>query len=248
MVESVIIKEDSDKYVVDGLNWKTTDSAIDYVNKNYDNVKIILKHENGLEEVLDKNGLPLKEAYSTIGDSKFNSYHCDELVKGCPVDYSPCYFPFCENNMACNVKGESKKEEVTVINQESTIDDVGADNVSSVKQHFDYQLELNTLDVKINKLKKAQEDIFNGIKTDIETIFIGYDCSTIDLEVKLTQHGIRIIYPVKKYNDYNIVSPVDTDLFTKLNQLMGVNGKLNIVKDKVLHGNHVYTIELDYEV
>ena len=76
-MESVIIKQDSNKYVVDGLNWKNKDSAIDYVNQNYNNVKIILKHENGLKEVLDKNGLPLKEEYSTIGDSKFNSYHCD---------------------------------------------------------------------------------------------------------------------------------------------------------------------------
>ena len=41
---------------------------------------------------------------------------------------------------------------------------------------------------------------------------------------------------------------LDTELFTQLNNLMGMTGKLNMVKSTKQAGNHVYILEIKFDL
>lgn len=148
-----------------------------------------------------------------------------------------CSYPFCENKLNCNREGEI-----------AAADEEDVNKLTSVKQYFTYQEELNTLQSKINKLESAQKDIYDGIRVDITTVFLSHGYNTTDFEIELTSSGICITLYVKKFNDSQLVSGINTELFTHLNELMNMPGKINIVNDQVVAGNHVYAIELYYEL
>ena len=119
--------------------------------------------------------------------------------------------------------------------------------MNSIKQYFDYQKEINLINTKKDKLEKAQKELYNTIKTDIETVFFALDCDEVGTEIELTKKGIEINYPVRIFNDDSILYKINTDLFTQLNNLIGVHGKLNIENTRqYTGGNHVYMLKLIY--
>lgn len=218
------------------------------IAKREGNTKIILKSHDGLIEKRDLQGKLDPKDYPNMSP-EFKG----ELSHGCVIGKSECKFPDCRHEMACEKTAEELQkylekenyfEEPVPMTTESNVISEG----DSVKKYFTYQEELNTLDDKTRKLKQAQENIFDKIKTDIETVFLAFEYDSINLKIELTEKGLKIIYPAKIYNDFEIIPPINTDLFTKLNELMGVTGMMNIENKTVLAGNHVYTIELIYDL
>lgn len=134
-----------------------------------------------------------------------------------------------------------KKEEVNGV-------DVVSEAISSVKQYFNYQEDINMYKDKLSKLEDAQKDLMNDIKTDVEDILSTYNYNELGTEIKITNTGLKIRIPVKIYNDHDICYKIDTDLFTQLNNLMGMHGRLNIENKTKYAGNMVYHIELIYEL
>lgn len=196
------------------------------------------------------NGELYEEDFPNTGKYLINKEaKIERLVHGCYIKKTPCYFPMCENNIACKQidkvkqedpdvmkKGELKKPSVT-----------GEGKVTSLDQFFTHQKELNTLEDEMTKLKNQQKDLYKDIKTDIETVFIALDCEEPGTEIEITQKGIEIIYPVRVYNDYETLK-VNTDLFTQLNKLIGMNGTMSIQSQTKVAGNIVYKLTLKYEL
>lgn len=149
-----------------------------------------------------------------------------------------CAYPFCENGLQCTTL-----EFIMTEDQDNKVNPVG-----SVKQYFVYQENLNNLKKKISKLENAQKGIYKNIKTDITSILLGYGFSDSDFEVQLTSDGIGISLFVKIFNDYQIVAGIPTSLFSNLDDLMGIPGKINIQGKKKIAGNQVYTLDIHYEL
>lgn len=194
-------------------------------------------------------------------------------VQICEVtkDILPCYFPFCENDLACKkntvvpklvnepkYQGKIKRngklyttrlcdDEDEAVNETKALKNE-VDNMSSIKQYFDYQKEINMINSKKDKLEKAQKELYNNIKTDIETVFLALDCEELGTKIELTKTGIEIYYSVRIKNDYGILYPLNTDLFTQLNNVIGVKGKLDIESKRYNGGNQVYHLILRYEL
>ena len=184
---------------------------------------------------------------------------------------NPCFFPFCEHDLACKkntvvpklvngpkYQGKIKRNgklyttrlcdsEDEAVNETKALKNE-VDNMSSIKQYFDYQEEINTINNKKNKLEKAQKELYDNIKTDIETVFTAFDSWELGNEIKLTPEGIEIKYPVKIKNDYGLLYPLNTDLLTQLNNVIGVNGTLNIESERKFAGHKVYTLILTYKL
>lgn len=118
---------------------------------------------------------------------------------------------------------------------------------TSVKKYFEYQEELNQLTMKMDEIKTLRDNLKDRLKTDITTVLLAFDYNDT-AKIKLTRTGLTINLPVKVYNDYEIIHKIDTDLFTQLNNLMGITGKLNISNKHKEAGNTVYTLELIYEL
>lgn len=193
-------------------------------------------------------------------------------VQICEVakDILPCYFPFCEHDLACKknnipklvkepkyqgkIKRNGKTYTTRLCNDEDEeVNETKAlknevDNMNSIKQYFDYQKEINMINSKKDKLEKAQKELYNHIKTDIETVFLALDCDEVGTKIELTKTGIEIYYPVRIKNDYGILYPLNTDLFTQLNKVIGVKGKLDIEGKKYCYGDYVYPLVLRYEL
>lgn len=175
-----------------------------------------------------------------------------EVVNECqfPVDdmITACLFPYCENELACENDHllddivEDSKEEVIKVETlpESKV-------ISNVEQYFQCQEKLNGLEEEKARLTQEKKKIFRKVKTDIETVFIALDCNELGTKVELTQSGIKIIYPVKVFNDYQSTL-IDTDLFTQLNNVMGMKGKLNMTGETKKAGNYIRILELIYEL
>ena len=143
------------------------------------------------------------------------------------------------------LKQEQKnKHDKTEKQTEDTINNVTKTNV---KQYFEYQEELNQLTMKMDKIKTLRDNLKDGLKTDITTVLLSYDYNDT-AKIKLTRTGLTITLPVKLYNDYEIIHKIDTELFTQLNKLMGITGKLNITGPHKEAGNQVYTLELIYNL
>ena len=124
---------------------------------------------------------------------------------------------------------------------------INNDTKTSVKQYFEYQEELNQLTMKMDEIKTLRDNLKDGLKTDITTVLLAFYYNDT-AKIKLTRTGLTINLPVKVYNDYEIIYKIDTDLFTQLNNLMGITGKLNISNKHKEAGNTVYTLELIYEL
>lgn len=144
-----------------------------------------------------------------------------------------------------NIRPECTMNELKQLINE---DDDMSESTGSVKQYFTYQESINEYKNKLNKLESAQKDLIDEIKTDVETILIAYNYNELGTKIKITNKGLKIRIPVKVYNDYDICYKIDTDLFTQLNNLMGMNGRLNIENRTKYAGNMVYHIELIYEL
>ena len=130
-------------------------------------------------------------------------------VQICEVtkDILPCYFPFCENDLACKkntvvpklvnepkYQGKIKRngklyttrlcdDEDEAVNETKALKNE-VDNMSSIKQYFDYQKEINMINSKKDKLEKAQKELYNNIKTDIETVFLALDCEELGTKIE----------------------------------------------------------------
>lgn len=143
-----------------------------------------------------------------------------------------------EGNLKKQPKNKSDNKANDLINN---------DTKTSVKQYFEYQEELNQLTMKMDEIKTLRDNLKDGLKTDITTVLFAFDYNDT-AKIKLTRTGLTINLPVKVYNDYEIINKIDTDLFTQLNNLMGINGELNISNKHKEAGNTVYTLELIYEL
>ena len=163
----------------------------------------------------------------------------NETVNECTTNKEACTFPYCEKNLICKKDNTTDKEKTTVENKPED------DNVTAF---FKCQEKLNTIEQEKQNILKHKEEAFNKVKIDIETIFIALECDVTDLDIQLTNKGIKISFSVKVFNGYETIPAVNTDLFTQLNKLLGVNGKLSLSGDTKIAGNHVRIINLIYEI
>lgn len=193
-------------------------------------------------------------------------------VQACEINGdNPCFFPFCEHDLACKkntvvpklvngpkYQGKIKRNgklyttrlcdsEDEAVNETKALKNE-VDNMSSIKQYFDYQKEINMINSKKDKLEKAQKELYDNIKTDIETVFLALDCDEVGTKIELTKTGIEIRYHARIKNDYGILYPLNTDLFAQLNKVIGVKGKLDIEGKKYCYGDYVYPLVLRYEL
>ena len=219
--------------------FKAISKVIAKESSKHDELDIQLNFQNGLTQLRNHKGELYPEEYK-------NNTTCKEVVRGCPVVKSSCQFPSCKLDMAC----EKTKEELDeFLNKNNNIIPMESEIVtSSIKQYFDYQEEINTINNKKNKLEKAQKELYDNIKTDIETVFTAFDSWDLGNGIKLTPEGIEIKYPVKIKNDYGLLYPLNTDLFTQLNKVIGVNGTLDIESEREFAGHKVYTLILTYKL
>ena len=141
----------------------------------------------------------------------------------------------------------SMEELQKLINKEEEVENM-SESIGSVNKYFNYQKDINMYKNKLTKLENLQKDLIDEIKTDVETILIAYNYNELGTKIKITNNGLKIRIPVKVYNDYDICYKIDTDLFTQLNKLMGMHGKLNIENKTKFAGDMVYHIELIYEL
>lgn len=178
-----------------------------------------------------------------------------EIVNTCEKTKEPCKFPYCEMDLACETKTLQEAMDETTEepapntdenkNTNTTITvDKPADNVAVF---FECQNQINQLNQEKTRLEKAKKEAFDKLKTDIQTVFIALDCEDFGTKITLTDKGLNISYPVRVFNKYQ-TTLVDTDLFTQLNNLMGMKGKLSMAEETKVAGNFVRIIELIYEV
>ncbi|MBQ6220046.1 MAG: hypothetical protein IJH63_00250 [Methanobrevibacter sp.] len=223
---------------------------------------IVMEYFNGYYRKYSSDGELLNEYYNNTGDG-VNDYKVDEIVTGCPVSETPCYFPFCTNNLSCNfmptnvviedndnvdeiITSPVNGELVEPVKEEKEVEKVGC--MTSVKQYFNYQEELTLVRRKLDDIIYEQKELGKEIKTDIRTVFTAYDIPNLTYDVELTGKGIRIKMYSKKYNNDELITPINTDLLLKLNKLIGMDALLNIQSERKVAGNHVHVLELIYEL
>lgn len=167
-----------------------------------------------------------------------------EVCRTLNNDPVPCNFPYCTEDLAC--EKEPVIETPTETDNNISVDD-GLSKESPVVEFFKYQKRLNDLEKEKSELEKNKNEVFQKVKTDIQTIFIALDCEELNTKIELTKTGLRISYPLHVVNDYQ-TRLLDTDLFTQLNKLIGMTGKLNMVNSEKQAGNYVYVLEIDYDL
>ena len=174
-----------------------------------------------------------------------------EVYCGVTDELTPCNFPYCENDLTC----EKEETEVETVGVEAIQGPVGRctlvptklNDESDINKFFQYQKRLNDLEKEKIELEKNKKEVFQKVKTEIETIFLALDCDELGTKIELTKNGLTIRYPVRVLNDYQTML-LDTELFTQLNNLMGMTGKLNMVKSTKQAGNHVYILEIKFDL
>ena len=174
-----------------------------------------------------------------------------EVYCGVTDELTPCNFPYCENDLTC----EKEETEVETVGVEAIQGPVGRctlvptklNDESDINKFFQYQKRLNDLEKEKIELEKNKKEVFQKVKTEIETIFLALDCDELGTKIELTKNGLTISYPVRVLNDYQTML-LDTELFTQLNNLMGMTGKLNMVKSTKQAGNHVYILEIKFDL
>lgn len=176
-----------------------------------------------------------------------------ETVSICTDGESACFFPFCEEDLACDEyitlqeamdRDKELQVEEETVPQTTITEDKPANTVAGF---FECQKQLNQLDLEKQRLKKEKAELFNKLKVDIETIFLALDCEELGTKITLTDKGLNISYPVRVFNKYQ-TTLVDTDLFTQLNKLLGMKGKLSMAEETKVAGNMVRVIMLIYEI
>ena len=178
----------------------------------------------------------------------------NETVSICTDGESACFFPFCEEDLACDeritlqeaIDRDNLKEETVEKATIQTTENVDKP-ANTVAGFFECQKQLNQLEEEKQRLKKEKAELFNKLKVDIETIFLALDCEELGTKITLTDKGLNISYPVRVFNKYQ-TTLVDTDLFTQLNKLLGMKGKLSMAEETKVAGNMVRVIELIYEI
>lgn len=173
-----------------------------------------------------------------------------EVYCGVTDELTPCNFPYCENDLTCE-----KETEVETVGVDAIQGPVGRctpvptklNDESDINKFFQYQKRLNDLEKEKIELEKNKKEVFQKVKTEIETIFLALDCDELGTKIELTKNGLTISYPVRVLNDYQTML-LDTELFTQLNNLMGMTGKLNMVKSTKQAGNHVYILEIKFDL
>ena len=169
-----------------------------------------------------------------ITEVKKDQEHFIEVISD---NYTSTIYDY-EGNLKKQPKNKSDNKANDLINN---------DTKTSVKQYFEYQEELYTLNEKIDEIKTLRDDLQDGLKTEITSVLHAFNYNDF-AKIKLTKEGLTISLPVKIYNDYELIYKIDTKLFTYLNRLIGVSGKLNIINKHKEAGNTVYTLELIYEL
>jgi len=170
-----------------------------------------------------------------------------EVVNTCTIAGTNCFFPYCENDLSCDKKEEHMTDKPVTVQPIIHPPKKEVKPISNVKLYFQCQEKINRLDQQREKLIQEKEEIFQKVKTDIETVFLALDCEELGTNIELTKDGVKITYPVKVFNDYQSTL-IDTDLFTQLNNVMGRKGKLNIMKEIKTAGNYVRNIEINYSL
>lgn len=178
-------------------------------------------------------------------------------VNQCSVTDTLCNFPYCENNLQC----ENTDERDTILENPKPVKEVSVDThervgrctptptktKSNSELFFECQKRLDKLAEEESEIENHKKTIFEKLKTDIETVFLALDCEELGTKIELTPRGLRISYPVHVLNDYQ-TRLFDTDLFTQLNNVIGMTGKFSIGKEAKIGGNHNYMVELIYEL
>ena len=164
-----------------------------------------------------------------------------EVVQVCENSEGACTFPFCETDLNCEHKNTVEETAPVTDGLRET------KPVNNVEAFFTCQEKLNTLEKEKNRLLQEKNEVFKKVKTDIETVFIALDCEEIGTKITLTGKGLTISYPLRVYNKYQ-TTLINTDLFTQLNKVMGMKGKLSMSDETKLGGNMVRLMELIYEL
>ncbi len=202
-----------------------------------------------------------------MSEDNLNVKHCQEYkwdennyrrlsdegeVNHCSINEDElCHFPFCEEDLKC----EKDEPQVTaeLITEDKHLERVGkctttpTGEKSNSELFFECQKRLDKLAEEEREIENHKKEVFEKLKTDIETVFLALDCEELGTKIELTPRGLRISYPVHVLNDYQ-TRLFDTDLFTQLNNVIGMTGKFSMGKEAKIGGNYNYMVELIYEL